>query len=1192
MKRRNRGVRLTTEGLEKFQAVLKEYESIHYEVGRLSLEKIGQIAGLDPATARKALNSREKVDKRTLELLFQAFEIELSEDFYSSETRKTCKDLRSMPSPLFFAGRDQELKLLQQWIIVDKCRLVTVFGIGGLGKTSLSVRLLESSIEKFDCVIWKSLRNMTAFDILVNDLVQSISGESKSASKSANNLQKILKLIDCLRTSRCLIVLDNVDALFCDNHYAGRFLNGYEAYGDLFRKVIETAHQSCLLIITREKPKETSFMEGEGIPVKALRLEGLETEFGRKILEKKRVNGQVEHLNQVVERYKGNPLALEMTSTLIREVFDGNISEFLAQEIVVFGGIRDLIEQHCRRLTKLEREILIWLAINHEPITLSDLCQDIVTVTSKSDLFEAIESLNRRCLIEQVDSCFSMQSVVISHINMMIVEEACREIVEQDFSLLITHALMKATADDYVKQVQIRLFILPVLERLKQNFRGSSNLELHLYEVLSQQQTNVNLDAGYLGGNIINLLIQLGTNLNNRDFSSIAIRQADFTNVHLNKTNFARVSFDRCLFTNTFGAIFSVAFSLDGKLLAVGDNHGEIYLYQVDTGQLLHSLGSHAGWVTSISFSPDGCLLASGSTDRTARIWDIKRGHCLNILGQHDDEVWAVEFSPDGELLASGCDDRKIRLWHVNSGELFQALTGHQSWVLSVKFMQVNGEDSSVSCQGHKARKDLLVSCSDDSTVKTWDIEAGECDRTFESIGSSIRSIAVSTCGQFIAGGDEDYRVHLWDTNTGQCIKTFEGHTNRVFSVAFDFRSKFVASGAHDQTVKIWDLKQGDCVNTLQGHDSWVFSVAFSPRENLLASGGHCQLVKLWNPETGQCLKTLQGHTNQVLSVAFSPNSNVLVSGGRDRTLKLWHIETGKCIRICAGHSNCIHDVVFNPDDDEMLVSASGDTTLKLWNVKSGCAIRTLRGHQAAVLSVTFLKDGKRQMLASGSEDCTINLWDTASGRLVKTLTGHEGAVWSVAFSAQAGILASGSWDKTTRLWDVQTGKCLKILSGHTSLIWAIAISANGKRLATAGPDQTIHIYSVLTGECLTVLQTGITWLQTICFIAEDNLIATSSDDNTIRCWDIESGCCIRKLQGHMGSIWSIKPSANGQLLASSSDDETIRLWDIQSSECIRTMKTARPYEGMNINGVIGLTDVMMSALMDLGATQVPTEVV
>ena len=1191
MKKRNRGVRLTTKGLEKIQEALKEYESQHHKFGRLSLETIGQISGLDPATARKALNKHEKVDKRTLEILFKAFELDISKDFYTNEIRKTFKDLESMPAPLFFVGREQELQCLQKWIITGKCRLVTVLGMGGVGKTSLSVQLLKSVSDKFDCIIWKSLRDMPTFDKLVGDLIQSISGEQKNTQNFGNDHQKFLKLVECLRRIRCLIVLDNFDCLFRNDCHAGRFLNGYEAYGDLLRRVVEIDHQSCILITTREKPQETSFIEGKGIPAKTLKLEGLQTEFGRKILENKDITDQIEHLDQVIERYQGIPLALEMSSAFIREIFDGNAVNFLDQDIIVFGEIRDLIEQHYRRLTKLEKDILIWLAINHKPMTLMEIFQDIVSITSKSNLFEAIESLNRRCLIEKNDSYFFIQSVLVSHIKIMTVEEACREIIDQNFSLLITHSLIKATVDDYVKQIQINSLILPILEQLKQKFKGKVNLELYLYKILSQQQLQVNFDAGYLSGNMINLLIQLGADLNNRDFSNIAIRQVNFTNVHLNNTNFTGANFDRCSFTNTFGSIFSVVFSPDGKLLAIGDNHGEIHLHQVNTGQLLCRLGNHTGWITSIAFSPDGRLLASGSTDRTIRIWDVIREQCLNVLEQHEDEVWTVAFSSDGALLASGCDDHRIRLWNVSSGEIVRVLTGHQSWVLSVKFMSVPTPDSSGFCQVHKAQKDILISCSDDHTVKTWNVKTGECDCTFEKVGSSIRSLALSPCESIIAGGDEDYRVHLWDIHTGKCIQTFEGHRNRVFSVDFNHQGTFVASGAHDQTVKLWDLEKGDCVKTLQGHDSWVFAVAFSPRENLLVSGDHGHLVKFWNPETGQCLKTLQGHTNQTLAVAFSPNSEMLVSGGRDRTLKLWNVQTGKCLKICTGHSNCIYDIAVSPYNNEMAVSASGDTTLKLWDIKSGYALRTLRGHQASVLSVTFLEDGKMQMLASGAEDCTINLWDTASGRLVKTLAGHKGAVWSVAFSPQTGILASGSWDKTARLWDVRTGKCLKTLSGHDSWIWAIAISISGKKLATAGPDQTIRIYSIATGECLTVLQTKTTWLRTICFIGRDNLIAASSDDNAIRYWDIESGCCIGEFQGHMGSVWSIKSSTNGQILASSSDDETIRLWDVSSGECIRTIKMTRPYEGMYINGVTGLTDVMMSALMDLGATQQPLQV-
>ncbi|MDE0427260.1 MAG: cohesin domain-containing protein [Candidatus Poribacteria bacterium] len=156
-------------------------------------------------------------------------------------------------------------------------------------------------------------------------------------------------------------------------------------------------------------------------------------------------------------------------------------------------------------------------------------------------------------------------------------------------------------------------------------------------------------------------------------------------------------------------AVFSVAFSPDGKMLASGGDR-TIKLWNAVTGSLIRRLIGHKYQVYSVAFSPDGKILASGSQDDTIKLWDIATGKPINTLREYS-SLYSVAFSPDGKILASGRGSRSgdgigiIRLWDVVTGELIHTLTEHTDWVSSVAF----------SPDGK-----MLASGSGDETIRLW----------------------------------------------------------------------------------------------------------------------------------------------------------------------------------------------------------------------------------------------------------------------------------------------------------------------------------------------------------------------------------------------------------------------------------------------------------------------------------------
>ncbi|KAI1862343.1 uncharacterized protein JN550_010205 [Neoarthrinium moseri] len=378
----------------------------------------------------------------------------------------------------------------------------------------------------------------------------------------------------------------------------------------------------------------------------------------------------------------------------------------------------------------------------------------------------------------------------------------------------------------------------------------------------------------------------------------------------------------------------------------------------------------------------------------------------------------------------------------LNLGDTFDATTSkkyegllEKKWTsvvrLQKKIMDLESQKASLQAELDSATPTSLSRRNQDPT--SW-LPRSPARHTLQSHREPITCVAFHPIFSSLASGSEDYTIKIWDWELGELERTIKGHTKAVLDVDFGGPrgGTLLASCSSDLTIKLWDpADEYKNIRTLPGHDHSVSAVRFIPSgaagapssSNLLVSASRDKTLRIWDVSTGYCVKTIRGHADWVRDVCPSIDGRFLLSTGNDQTARLWDISVAQpeSKLTLIGHEHVVECCTLAPSSAyQHLASLAG-----------------LKKPPPASSSAEFM--------ATGSRDKKIRIWD-ARGTCIKVLSGHDNWVRALVFHPGGKYLLSVSDDKTLRCWDLtQEGKCVKVLSdvhGHfvSCLRWAPGI--------------------------------------------------------------------------------------------------------------------------------------------------------
>ncbi|KAF9207925.1 hypothetical protein BGZ49_010200 [Haplosporangium sp. Z 27] len=685
--------------------------------------------------------------------------------------------------------------------------------------------------------------------------------------------------------------------------------------------------------------------------------------------------------------------------------------------------------------------------------------------------------------------------------------------------------------------------------------------------------------------NAITVLVRSGTQFNGEDLKGIQIPGADLSygmfdsaqlqgadlrkvnlfNIWLHQANLegARMSgveLSEYPFLEEDSPVNSCCYSPDGKVFTTVLENGNISMYSASTWEKFLSLKGDSKFDSRIVFSPKintqfSCVYGSP----TVQIRDYETSDYLRTLIGHTNSIKCMVYSPDGSLLVSGSDDKTMRIWDVETGECRHKLSDYGYRITGIVF---------------SPKGDTIINCIED-TMQFWNVETGEKILSNSYItGFWYQGPIYSPKGDQFTIGDQYGTLEVKDIKTGDRVCYPGGDYIRC--IVYSPKGDQIATGrpVNDsfnnsrETLVLWDSKTGESIIHLVGHTGSVNVIVYSPKGDLIASSSDDMTVRVWNVETGACIQTLSNFQYEIDCIAFSPKRDqIACSSIKDTKLRLWDVQIGTSRHSFDNHKKTILSVAYSPKGDHV-ASGGNDGMARVWNLETGTCRFALSGRNTMVRKTVVSKNGKSRETTECLYEPDFMQELVCSGGPVyckdKRIYLEDHPVTCIVFSPTGNQIATGNEDDAVRLWDVETGECLNTLAGHIKPIWSVAYSPNGDRVVSGSADKTARLWDIETGQDIHTLQGHKDVVNSVSYSPKGDQIASASDDKTVRLWDIKTGKSKHTLKGHGDLVKSVSYSPKGDRVASGSHDKTLRLWDVATGACSHVFKEVN-------NSIIGI---------------------
>jgi len=600
--------------------------------------------------------------------------------------------------------------------------------------------------------------------------------------------------------------------------------------------------------------------------------------------------------------------------------------------------------------------------------------------------------------------------------------------------------------------------------------------------------------------------------------------------------------------------VVSLAYSPDGKKIAVRMGDGGVKIWDWKTGILQMAFNGDAYSHFDVAFSTDGNRIVTGLyADHSVKVWDCREGKRLRTIPiDQAGTTSCMEISPDGKWVAFGYPERIVKIWNCETGLLSATLAGHPNPINHLAF----SPDTQWLAVGTKKKKGWLESGERHQNIMIWDWRKGTLVSEIKDLKEEILfDMAFSPKSQWIAiaiGNDLEIR----DWQSGETRKRIQWDSKKVPGcITFSPDGKLIAGGDMvGNKVRIWDWENEVVLNVLEGHTGFINDVKFAANGKYLASASNDFTTRVWDIGNLTEKKVFPNPGIQVKRAAFTPDNRLMALHFEGDSAYILDVESGKQ-RLRLPIPKGTRDMVFSPDGNLFSIWFSDDS-VSVWDITSGKRLANTYFKSTGFSGLCITSQNDIRMVTSDTAGFAIVNWNLKEKTQMLKFKMEEKleAIKDVDFSPDGRKVVFFFTTKAI-LGDLTNKDApVKILMDDILDHTSETFSPDSRYIALGYSNGLIKIRSALTGKILSTF--GITNTEIVHSLnySADGKFLASWRENHIDIWDVKREIKLLTLAGTGDFVFNLMLSSNGGRLAAICDN-VLKVWELNAESLINYWK-------------------------------------